>query len=103
MTSYFSIFKATLINLPTPVGSCLVCHANPSPAVARVPPKGMDPRRNEDERSVHGGSLTQAKDAWWRIYEAAPCEYITLIWHWAQVPNQIDPLALPAGRDAGSF
>ena len=24
MTSYFSIFKATLINLPTPVGSCLV-------------------------------------------------------------------------------
>jgi putative transposase len=24
MTSYFSIFRATLINLPTPVGSCLV-------------------------------------------------------------------------------
>ena len=24
MTSYFSIFKATLINLPTPVGRCLV-------------------------------------------------------------------------------
>ena len=23
MTSYFSIFRATLINLPTPVGSCL--------------------------------------------------------------------------------
>ena len=34
-------------------------------------------------------SLTQAKDAWWRIYEAAPCEYIMLIWHWSQVPKDV--------------
>ena len=35
MTSYFSIFRATLINLPTPVGSCLVPTLWPSKRVGR--------------------------------------------------------------------
>jgi alkanesulfonate monooxygenase SsuD/methylene tetrahydromethanopterin reductase-like flavin-dependent oxidoreductase (luciferase family) len=36
-----------------------------------------------------GGSLQEAKDAWRDIYDRAPCEYITLIWHWAQVPTEV--------------
>jgi len=36
-----------------------------------------------------GGSLTEAKDEWRRIYAAAPCEYVTVIWHWAQVPKEV--------------
>ena len=36
-----------------------------------------------------GGSLKEAKDAWRRIYDAASCEYVTLIWHWAQVPKNV--------------
>ena len=36
-----------------------------------------------------GGSIWEAKDAWRRIYDVAPCEYITLIWHWAQVPKDV--------------
>jgi hypothetical protein len=36
-----------------------------------------------------GGSLAEAKDEWRRIYEAAPCEYVTVIWHWAQVPKDV--------------
>jgi alkanesulfonate monooxygenase SsuD/methylene tetrahydromethanopterin reductase-like flavin-dependent oxidoreductase (luciferase family) len=36
-----------------------------------------------------GGSIREAKDAWRRIYDVAPCEYITLIWHWAQVPKDV--------------
>ncbi len=36
-----------------------------------------------------GGSLREAKDAWRRIYDVMPCEYVTLIWHWAQVPKEV--------------
>jgi alkanesulfonate monooxygenase SsuD/methylene tetrahydromethanopterin reductase-like flavin-dependent oxidoreductase (luciferase family) len=36
-----------------------------------------------------GGSLQEAKDVWRDIYDRAPCEYITLIWHWAQVPTEV--------------
>lgn len=36
-----------------------------------------------------GGTLQAAKDEWRRIYEKAPCEYITLIWHWAQCPKDV--------------
>ena len=36
-----------------------------------------------------GGSLQEAKDAWRRIYDVMPCEYVTLIWHWAQVPKEV--------------
>jgi hypothetical protein len=36
-----------------------------------------------------GGPLQEAKDVWRDIYDRAPCEYITLIWHWAQVPTEV--------------
>ena len=36
-----------------------------------------------------GGSLAEARDEWRRIYAVAPCEYVTVIWHWAQVPKDI--------------
>ena len=36
-----------------------------------------------------GGSLQESKDVWRGIYDRAPCEYITLIWHWAQVPTEV--------------
>lgn len=36
-----------------------------------------------------GGSLQETKDVWRDIYDRAPCEYITLIWHWAQVPTEV--------------
>ena len=31
----------------------------------------------------------KGKDDWRRTYEQAPCEYITLIWHWAQCPKEV--------------
>ena len=36
-----------------------------------------------------GGTLADNKDVWRRIYDQAPCEYITLIWHWAQCPKDV--------------
>jgi len=36
-----------------------------------------------------GGSLQESKDAWREIYDQVPCEYITLIWHWAQCPTDV--------------
>jgi alkanesulfonate monooxygenase SsuD/methylene tetrahydromethanopterin reductase-like flavin-dependent oxidoreductase (luciferase family) len=36
-----------------------------------------------------GGALAEARDEWRRIYDAAPCEYVTVIWHWAQVPKDV--------------
>ena len=36
-----------------------------------------------------GGSLQETKDVWRDIYDRAPCEYLTLIWHWAQVPTDV--------------
>lgn len=36
-----------------------------------------------------GGSLQETKDVWRDIFDRAPCEYVTLIWHWAQVPTDV--------------
>lgn len=36
-----------------------------------------------------GGSMQESKDLWRDIYYQAPCEYITLVWHWAQVPTEV--------------
>jgi len=36
-----------------------------------------------------GGTLQDTKDVWRDIYDRAPCEYITLIFHWAQVPTDV--------------
>ncbi len=36
-----------------------------------------------------GGTLAETKDIWRDIYDQAPCEYITLIWHWAQCPTEV--------------
>lgn len=36
-----------------------------------------------------GGTLQDNKDIWRGIYDQAPCEYITLIWHWAQCPKDV--------------
>ncbi len=36
-----------------------------------------------------GGTLQENKDVWRNIYDKAPCEYITLIWHWAQCPKDV--------------
>jgi len=36
-----------------------------------------------------GGSLAETKDVWRDIYDRAPCEYVTLIWHWAQIPTDV--------------
>lgn len=35
-----------------------------------------------------GGTVQDSIDQWQRIYEQVPAEYITLIWHYAQVPKQ---------------
>ena len=47
-----------------------------------------------------GGSLAEARDEWRRIYDAAPCEYVTLIWHWAQVPKDVLLEELARDHDA---
>lgn len=36
-----------------------------------------------------GGTVEESRDVWRRIYDRAPCEYITLIWHWAQCPKDV--------------
>jgi hypothetical protein len=36
-----------------------------------------------------GGSVSQIRDQWSRIYEQLPAEYITLIWHYAQCPKEV--------------
>lgn len=36
-----------------------------------------------------GGSLQECKDDWRRTFDQVPCEYITLIWHWAQCPKEV--------------
>ena len=36
-----------------------------------------------------GGTLQQTKDYWRGLFDKAPCEYITLIWHWAQCPKEV--------------
>ena len=43
-----------------------------------------------------GGTVQDSIDQWQRIYDEVPAEYITLIWHYAQVPkeNVIEELEL---------
>lgn len=35
-----------------------------------------------------GGTVDESIEAWKKIYDQVPCEYITLIWHWAQQPKE---------------
>ncbi|MGB0572335.1 MAG: LLM class flavin-dependent oxidoreductase [Alphaproteobacteria bacterium] len=35
-----------------------------------------------------GGTVDESIAAWKKIYDQVPCEYITLIWHWAQQPKE---------------
>jgi hypothetical protein len=34
------------------------------------------------------GTLDQVRDEWRRLYDEVPCEYITLIYHFAQQPKE---------------
>ena len=43
----------------------------------------------QESEIFNGGTLQETKDQWKSIYDQAPCEYITLIWHWAQVPSEV--------------
>jgi alkanesulfonate monooxygenase SsuD/methylene tetrahydromethanopterin reductase-like flavin-dependent oxidoreductase (luciferase family) len=36
-----------------------------------------------------GGTVSELKDQWHKIYEDLPAEYITLIWHYAQCPKEV--------------
>jgi hypothetical protein len=36
-----------------------------------------------------GGTLDESLRQWREIYDQAPAEYITLIWHWAQCPKEV--------------
>jgi hypothetical protein len=36
-----------------------------------------------------GGTIEESRSVWRQIYDQAPCEYITLIWHWAQCPTDV--------------
>ncbi|MGF1665100.1 MAG: LLM class flavin-dependent oxidoreductase [Acidimicrobiia bacterium] len=36
-----------------------------------------------------GGSLERTKELWQELIERVPAEYITLIWHFAQVPKEV--------------
>ena len=53
------------------------------------------PRGNDDELIQGmkdsdifiGGTVDESIKAWQHIYDQVPCEYITLIWHWAQQPK----------------
>ena len=53
------------------------------------------PRGNDDELIQGmkdsdifvGGTVDDSIKAWRNIYDQVPCEYITLIWHWAQQPK----------------
>ncbi len=54
------------------------------------------PRGNEDELIQGmkdsdifiGGTVDESIAAWKKVYDQVPCEYITLIWHWAQQPKE---------------
>ena len=36
-----------------------------------------------------GGTVSELKDQWHKIYDDLPAEYITLIWHYAQCPKEV--------------
>ena len=41
----------------------------------------------KDTKFILGGTVDDAIADWQEIYSRIPCEYITLIWHWAQQPK----------------
>ena len=41
----------------------------------------------KDHKFFLGGTIDDAISDWQDIYSRIPCEYITLIWHWAQQPK----------------
>ncbi|MEK9554124.1 MAG: hypothetical protein VW446_12745, partial [Alphaproteobacteria bacterium] len=44
-------------------------------------------RAMKEHKFVLGGTVDDAIADWQDIYSRIPCEYITLIWHWAQQPK----------------
>ena len=36
-----------------------------------------------------GGTVEESIRQWRDLYDRVPSEYITLIWHWAQVPKDV--------------
>lgn len=44
-------------------------------------------RAMKEHKFVLGGTIDDAIADWQEIYSRIPCEYITLIWHWAQQPK----------------
>tara|TARA_R110002110_G_scaffold395138_2_gene609542 strand:- start:32127 stop:33362 length:1236 start_codon:yes stop_codon:yes gene_type:complete len=41
----------------------------------------------KDSQLFIGGTVDECVAGWKKIFDQAPCEYITLIWHWAQQPK----------------
>lgn len=44
-------------------------------------------RAMKEHKFILGGTVDDAIADWQDIYSRIPCEYITLIWHWAQQPK----------------
>jgi alkanesulfonate monooxygenase SsuD/methylene tetrahydromethanopterin reductase-like flavin-dependent oxidoreductase (luciferase family) len=44
-------------------------------------------RAMKEHKFILGGTVDDAIADWQEIYSRIPCEYITLIWHWAQQPK----------------
>ncbi|MBT3400635.1 MAG: LLM class flavin-dependent oxidoreductase, partial [Rhodospirillaceae bacterium] len=44
-------------------------------------------RAIKEHKFILGGTVDDAIADWQEIYARIPCEYITLIWHWAQQPK----------------
>jgi alkanesulfonate monooxygenase SsuD/methylene tetrahydromethanopterin reductase-like flavin-dependent oxidoreductase (luciferase family) len=44
-------------------------------------------RSMKEHKFILGGTVDDAIADWQEIYSRIPCEYITLIWHWAQQPK----------------
>ncbi|MBT5944448.1 MAG: LLM class flavin-dependent oxidoreductase [Rhodospirillaceae bacterium] len=42
----------------------------------------------KDSQLFIGGTVDECVAGWKKIFDQAPCEYITLIWHWAQQPKE---------------
>lgn len=42
----------------------------------------------KDSQLFIGGTVDECIAGWKKIFDEAPCEYITLIWHWAQQPKE---------------
>ena len=42
----------------------------------------------KDSQLFIGGTVDECVAGWKKIFDQAPCEYVTLIWHWAQQPKE---------------